>query len=278
MPLRIFQCSSLQFSFPTRCWFSNLTYFYASLIAPMGVMLLFNLLVLAVVTRSLHSKLGASPDFTLLNLMRIVVSLSLLVGATWVIGALLSFVDSLVLQYAFAIVNSLQGFMIFCANVLTSRDIRAKISESFNSTFIKSTSASSNSATASTLPSENFESTPLTRTSTRMSVQSFMPSFFSREESVRTHSGGQKRSGTASIRRLKTIDDKRGAKNSMKGKKASTTTLNLSSQSASTFTPADTSYLGQDDRGSQPSHVSFFGSSPVPETADSKTTTFMARP
>ena len=116
-----------------RCWFSNLTYFYASLIAPLGVMLVFNLVTVLVVTKSLHSKLSLAAHYSKLKLLRIIGSLSLLVGITWIVGALLSFVDSLVLQYAFAILNSLQGFLIFYVNILTSSEIRTRIGDSMKS-------------------------------------------------------------------------------------------------------------------------------------------------
>ena len=121
----------------TRCWFSNLTYFYTSLIAPLGVMLVFNLVTVLVVTKNLHDKLSVSADYSKLKMVRIVGSLSLLVGITWILGALLSFIDSLVLQYAFAIFNSLQGFLIFYVNILTSNDIRSRIGDSVKSSVLQ---------------------------------------------------------------------------------------------------------------------------------------------
>ena len=132
-----------------RCWFSNLTYFYTSLIAPLCIMLLFNLVTVFIVTRSLHSKLSVSPDYSNVKLVRIIASLSLLVGATWSIGALLSFVDSIGLQYAFAILNSLQGFLIFFVNILTSNDIRARIQTSMKSSVLPIGSATAVTTTTS---------------------------------------------------------------------------------------------------------------------------------
>ena len=134
---------------PCRCWFSNLTYFYTSLIAPLCIMLLFNLVTVFIVTRSLHSKLSVSPDYSMVKLVRIIASLSLLVGATWSIGALLSFVDSVILQYAFAILNSLQGFLIFFVNILTSNEIRARIETSVKSSLQPSGFSTAATSTAS---------------------------------------------------------------------------------------------------------------------------------
>ena len=132
-----------------RCWFSNLTYFYTSLIAPLCIMLLFNLVTVFIVARSLHSKLSVSPDYTKVKLVRIIASLSLLVGATWSTGALLSFIDSVILQYAFAILNSLQGFLIFFVNILTSNEIRARIETSMKSSVLQSVRPTTTGTTSS---------------------------------------------------------------------------------------------------------------------------------
>ena len=146
----------------SRCWFSNLTYFYTSLIAPLCIMLLFNLVTVFIVTRSLHSKLSVSPDYSNVKLVRIIASLSLLVGATWSIGALLSFVDSIILQYAFAILNSLQGFLIFFVNILTSTEIRGRIQTSMKSTsqaFRSSTAVTTTTSVSGTATNPNSTAT-----------------------------------------------------------------------------------------------------------------------
>ena len=156
-----------------RCWFSNEIYFYASLIAPLCIMLLFNLVTLFIVTRNLHSKLNVSPDYSKVKLVRIIASLSLLVGATWSIGALLSFVDSIELQYAFAILNSLQGFLIFFVNILTSNEIRARIQESLKSrvpSFRSPTAVTTTTTTSVSGTATNPNSTA--RTSRRISSRS----------------------------------------------------------------------------------------------------------
>ena len=153
-----------------RCWFSNGTYFYTSLIAPLCIMLLFNLVTVFIVTRSLHSKLNVSPDYSKVKLVRIIASLSLLVGATWSIGALLSFVDSIVLQYAFAILNSLQGFLIFFVNILTSNEIRARIQKSLKSSvqsFGFSTAVTTSTPVSGTATNPNSTARTSRKTSSR---------------------------------------------------------------------------------------------------------------
>ena len=129
-------------------------------------MLVFNLVIVLVVTKSLHGKLSLAAHYSKLKLLRIIGSLSLLVGITWIVGALLSFVDSLVLQYAFAILNSLQGFLIFYVNILTSSEIRTRIGDSMKSAIpqsMQSNATGNFSSLSDTNNEENSRSTFFSR-------------------------------------------------------------------------------------------------------------------
>jgi hypothetical protein len=84
----------------------------------MSAVLLFNLLVMLRVLRVVATKAqeGNKTRSTLLGFL----SLSFLLGVTWVLGALAAMDQNVTLQYAFAIVNSLQG--LFLAYFYVYRD------------------------------------------------------------------------------------------------------------------------------------------------------------
>ena len=104
----------------------------------MAVSLLYNAGVLIAVVHSLRSrkkKIGAvkaakSKD---VSVLRIIVSLSVLLGLTWFFGFLVLFRDQIVFQYIFTVLNSLQGFAIFLHTV-RGQEAKKHISEMFTST------------------------------------------------------------------------------------------------------------------------------------------------
>ncbi|XP_065198063.1 uncharacterized protein LOC135829598 isoform X2 [Sycon ciliatum] len=102
------------------CWIGDDAAFYAGLVSPMALSLLYNICILYRVTRSLcesDKNLGedmkGANRITNTSALVIVVFLSVLLGVTWLFGFLVIINDHLVLQYLFTIFNSLQGFGIF---------------------------------------------------------------------------------------------------------------------------------------------------------------------
>ncbi|XP_065198186.1 uncharacterized protein LOC135829721 [Sycon ciliatum] len=120
------------------CWIKADAAFFGSLVAPLAVSLLYNAGVLIAVVHSLRSrnkKIGAvkaakSKD---VSVLRIIVSLSVLLGITWFFGFLVLFRDQIVFQYIFTVLNSLQGFSIFL-HTIRGQDAKKHISEMFSST------------------------------------------------------------------------------------------------------------------------------------------------
>ncbi|XP_065196873.1 adhesion G-protein coupled receptor G2-like [Sycon ciliatum] len=112
------------------CWITKDAVFYGSFIAPMCVSLVFNIVVLVRVVVSLHER-GSNVASAITTkhtsgvqyLLRVVVFLSILLGVSWLFGALVAVYDHLALQYIFAITNTLQGLGIF---VHVSRDAEVR--------------------------------------------------------------------------------------------------------------------------------------------------------
>ena len=106
--------------------------FYGSFIAPMCVSLVFNIVVLVRVMVSLHER-GSNVASAITTkhtsgvqyLLRVVVFLSILLGISWLFGALVAVYDHLALRYIFAINNTLQGLGIF-VHVHVSRDAEVR--------------------------------------------------------------------------------------------------------------------------------------------------------
>ncbi|XP_065199037.1 adhesion G-protein coupled receptor G2-like [Sycon ciliatum] len=108
------------------CWIANDTVFYVAFIAPMCVWLLSNIAVIVrVVVLLRHHRssaiTGKAKDTSSVSyLLRVVVALSVLLGISWLFGALVAVYDHLALQFIFAITNTLQGLGIF---LHVSRDV-----------------------------------------------------------------------------------------------------------------------------------------------------------
>ena len=117
-----------------RCWFSSKSYFLPSLVVPLVVMVVCNSSILVVVSVSLSRDANVLRKITLLKIIRIIFSLSLVVGTTWILGALLPFVNSIALQYAFALLVSTQGFMIFVVNIVMAPEVMDRVRNSLSAT------------------------------------------------------------------------------------------------------------------------------------------------
>ncbi|XP_065193055.1 fibrillin-2-like [Sycon ciliatum] len=115
------------------CWISDFNVFYGAFIAPMALTLLYNIAILTIIIRSLHKRgknnasmkrKGKKDNKGALYLVRVVVTLSLLLGLTWVFGILVVLVDHIAMQYAFAILNTFQGFLIFILHTARAPEVR----------------------------------------------------------------------------------------------------------------------------------------------------------
>ncbi|XP_065198076.1 uncharacterized protein LOC135829607 [Sycon ciliatum] len=126
------------------CWINSDSVFYAALVLPVAICLGYNIVVLLAVVitmRKSGKNLAASSAKKTTSrraMLAMVVSISILLGLTWVFGFLLLIYDNLVFQYIFAVLTSLQGLAIF-AHVVRSREAKA----SFQTLFKKSQPRSS---------------------------------------------------------------------------------------------------------------------------------------
>eukprot|EP00117_Sycon_ciliatum_P042156 scpid4850/ scgid3363/ EGF-like module-containing mucin-like hormone receptor-like 1; Cell surface glycoprotein F4/80; EGF-like module receptor 1; EMR1 hormone receptor len=112
------------------CWINQRAVFYGTFIGPVAALLLYNAVVLTVVMRSIRRGRGSiararngggSSSFA--YLLRVAVSLSVLLGLTWVIGFVMLVTQNTVLQYIFTVLNTLQGLAVFI-HTIRAKDVR----------------------------------------------------------------------------------------------------------------------------------------------------------
>eukprot|EP00117_Sycon_ciliatum_P042503 scpid2178/ scgid30914/ MAM and LDL-receptor class A domain-containing protein C10orf112 len=132
------------------CWIRSDPVFYGALVAPMALCLGYNLVILVIVVVTLQRR-GKNLATASTNankgkkaLLRTVVSISILLGLTWVFGFLVLADDNIVFQYVFAVLNCLQGVFIF-VHVIRGQDAKKGVEEIFSSR--KSTTGSSTKST-----------------------------------------------------------------------------------------------------------------------------------
>ena len=107
------------------CWINNTPAFLASFCTPLVLVIIFTLTilfaVLRVVGRQKQNTKADGANRRRRKILKAVVSLSFLMGATWVFGLVLLATDHEALQYIFAVFNSLQGFFIFFFFAVTTQ-------------------------------------------------------------------------------------------------------------------------------------------------------------
>ena len=109
--------------------------FYGAFIAPIALSLLYNLTILALILHSLGKREKVANNKGsdgLLYLVRVVVSLSMLLGLTWVFGILVVLVEHIAMQYIFAILNTFQGFLIFILHTARAKEVHAEWSSALS--------------------------------------------------------------------------------------------------------------------------------------------------
>ena len=104
----------------------------------MAVSLLYNTTILVIILNSLRKrsknvKTASKTNSGTMYLLRVVVSLSMLLGLTWVFGILIVLVDNIVLQYIFAILNTFQGFLIFILHTVRAKEVRKEWTSAWSS-------------------------------------------------------------------------------------------------------------------------------------------------
>ena len=122
--------------------------FFVSLLAPICIILLLNIVFLILVIRGItkstphnvrHSRSNMKEDENRLKLAKITLACSVLLGLTWSFGVLAVGELTEMMQYLFCIFNSLQGFFIFIFYTLTNPEVRKEWNNQFGWETISST-------------------------------------------------------------------------------------------------------------------------------------------
>ncbi|XP_073235134.1 uncharacterized protein [Porites lutea] len=109
------------------CWLS------LSFIGPVIGIIAFNVLILGLIIKTLMSLSNVAASDPRENIVRSGVKAALmlmhLLGTTWVLGLLSVNSDTVVFQYLFAIVNSLQGLFIFACHCIGNSEVRTALTK-----------------------------------------------------------------------------------------------------------------------------------------------------
>ena len=101
--------------------------FYISVVAPVGAILLVNIVILTMVTIRLHRSAKRKPityAARIFSEARIAFACNVLLGTTWVLAFFAVDRVTMSFQWLFCITNSLQGFLIFLFYTLRNQDVR----------------------------------------------------------------------------------------------------------------------------------------------------------
>ncbi|XP_065196983.1 uncharacterized protein LOC135828460 [Sycon ciliatum] len=139
------------YDYDSFCWFSKPVYMYSGFIAPLAIMLLFNGSVLLLVSKNLMMK--SRREMSPLSRMRIILSLTVLVGGTWLVGVVVLTVESVALQYIFTVLNAFQGLMVFLLNMATATEIRRRWVRTMRAIFCRRTTTASKNISGNSIAS-----------------------------------------------------------------------------------------------------------------------------
>ena len=104
--------------------------FIIGVYVPMGISLLYNVVILGAVVRSMRrrmtrtTRIQAKAKSSNLHVFRLIVFLSCILGLTWFFGIFVILFDHVAFQYIFAVLNTLQGVFIFIFHIVRSDDVR----------------------------------------------------------------------------------------------------------------------------------------------------------
>ncbi|XP_070568344.1 adhesion G-protein coupled receptor G6-like isoform X2 [Ptychodera flava] len=131
------------------CWLSRYPFYFGFLI-PVGIILIFNFVVYFLVLHQIcglnSRKLTTSQRYTTVAQVRAAMCVMVLLGLTWAMAVFAINEVSLVVNYLFAIFNSLQGLFIFIFHCLLKTDIRKQWRKTFCCTEAYHSSGSSSTA------------------------------------------------------------------------------------------------------------------------------------
>ena len=101
--------------------------FYISVVAPIAIILLVNIIILVMVTISLHSSSKCKPMSDAVRVIseaRIAFACKVLLGKTWILVFFAVEEVTVAFQWLFCITNSLQGFFIFLFYTVRNQEVR----------------------------------------------------------------------------------------------------------------------------------------------------------
>ena len=105
-----------------RCWIRPSTAFYAGLVTPIALCILYNIALFVAVLYALVKRKKKTSAIKKSqkgkSLLAIVASLSIMLGLTWLFGFIVVINSHIAIQYTFRILNSLQGFAVFVHTIL----------------------------------------------------------------------------------------------------------------------------------------------------------------
>ncbi|XP_028816759.1 adhesion G-protein coupled receptor G4 [Denticeps clupeoides] len=109
------------------CWVQNDKAFYATVVSFIALILLFNLIMFGMVLvqiRTMQSNKPARWSNSFTRDLRVVVSLTFLLGLTWLLAFFSWGPVKTPFMYMFAVLNSLQGFFIFIFHCLMNENVK----------------------------------------------------------------------------------------------------------------------------------------------------------
>uniref|UniRef100_A0A3Q1ITF0 Adhesion G protein-coupled receptor G4b n=1 Tax=Anabas testudineus TaxID=64144 RepID=A0A3Q1ITF0_ANATE len=109
------------------CWLQNDSFFYATVVAFILLILVFNTCVFIVVLiqiRQMKANKPSANSKSSLHDLRAVASLTVLLGLTWSVGLFSFGPGRVVLLYLFTIFNTVQGFFVFLFHCLMKENVR----------------------------------------------------------------------------------------------------------------------------------------------------------
>ena len=101
--------------------------FYISVVTPVAVIILTNIVILIMVTFRLHKSIKQkkmSGAARVMSEARIAFICNVLLGTTWILAFLAVGEATIIFQWLFSITNSLQGFFIFLFYIVQNQDVR----------------------------------------------------------------------------------------------------------------------------------------------------------
>ena len=99
--------------------------FYISIVAPVAIIILKNIIILTMVLSRLHKRrIRCKPMAHVITEARRAFVCNILLGTTWILAFFAVEDAAMIFQWLFCIINSLQGFFIFLFQIVQNQDVR----------------------------------------------------------------------------------------------------------------------------------------------------------